>query len=164
MLTVSDRNFRGSIANETAIHLDIGTHWNRFQLKLCRHRSRVRACTCHYRLCWGVRLKFREVEPQITVYIGSNLSTFGDANVLAVHEEKKRCCRKENYACRYHATHHAAGVTASFDIFNRSQRRLVTAHQFYVVDVDVELSAPRHSPFGLSIGDRCKGESSFLNY
>src|SRR5437879_4332873 len=81
-----------------------------------------------------------------------------------MHEEEERSSRKEHDACCYNSPCHSAGVASALNLLNCSQGGLFAAHQFNVIDVDVEFPTPSHSSLGLSFGYRGKCQPTLGNH
>src|SRR5712672_880027 len=93
-----------------------------------------------------------------------NLSSFGDCDVLTMHEQEERRRRKKQYARGDHCACHSASVTASATAFYGTQVDLLSVHQFDKIDVHVELAGASHPAFRLCLGHCSNGPTTVLNY
>jgi len=93
-----------------------------------------------------------------------NFGSFGDCDVLTMHEQEERSRRKKQNAGGDHCACHRASVTASAASFYGTQVDLFSVDQFDKIDVHVELAGASHPAFRLCLGHCSDGPGTVLNY
>src|SRR6185369_125004 len=104
------------------------------------------------------------IERCIRRYIGSDLSSFWNRDVFAVHEQEQRRRGEENYSGRNHRPGHYRDVIATATAFDRTQRYLLSTCDSDIVDVHVQFPCPPHPAFWMSFGDGGDCHRATLNH
>src|SRR5215469_1355762 len=135
MISRGEFDRRRRAPDEFPINLNIGTRWCRGNINEGHCGISEGLSRCYRLRLWS--LKFRFVEPCVSVDVSCDLCTFRDRNVLSMHEKEKWCGRKEHNGGCHHPSGHCSRMTSAFGFLYGTKWDFFPITQSDRIDIDV---------------------------